>query len=109
MAYSQALTERVRQALQTYRGITERRMFGSIVFMLNGNILVGVWQQSLIVRLGAQNAMLALEEEYVRKFDVTGQPMTGWIMVEPDGLESDEQLGRWIERSRAFVELSPPK
>jgi TfoX/Sxy family transcriptional regulator of competence genes len=109
MAYSQALTERVRQALRTHRGIIEKEMFGSVVMMLSGNMLVGVWQKSLIVRLGPENAEKALKKEYVREFDVTGQPMKGWIMVEPDGLDTDKQLTDWIDQALAFVELLPAK
>ena len=109
MAYSHALTERVRQSLRTHRGITEKKMFGSVVFMLSGNMLVGIWQQSLIVRLGPENAKKALKKDYVREFDVTGQPMKGWIMVEPDGLDTDKELAEWIEQALAFVELLPAK
>ncbi len=63
----------------------------------------------MIVRLGLENAKKALKEDYVREFDVTDQPMKGWIMVEPDGLDTDKQLAEWIEQSRAFVELLPAK
>ena len=109
MAYSQALTERVRHALRNHRGIIEKKMFGSVVFMLSGNMLVGIWQQSLIVRLGPENAKKALKEDYVREFDVTGRPMKGWIMVEPDALDTDTQLAEWIDQALAFVELLPAK
>lgn len=84
-------------------------MFGSLVFLLNGNLLVGIWQQSLIVRLGADRAADALTQDYVREFDVTGRPMKGWVMVEPDGLESDQQLAEWIALALQFVETLPAK
>lgn len=109
MAYSQALAERVRQALRTHRGVTEKKLFGGVGFMLNGNLLVCVWQQSLIVRLGPDKAASALKQEYVREFDVTGRPMKGWIMVEPDGLDSDRQLAEWIEQALEFVETLAAK
>jgi TfoX/Sxy family transcriptional regulator of competence genes len=103
MPYSQSLADRVRLALQNYRGISEKKMFGSLVFMFNGNMLVGVWKSSLIVRLGPDQAATALKESHVREFDLTGRPMKGWVMVEPDGLESDRQLAGWIERAMEFV------
>lgn len=109
MAYSQALAERVRQALRTHRGIAEKKMFGGVGFLLNGNMLVGIWQQSLIVRLGPDKSASALNQDYVREFDVTGRPMKGWIMVEPDGLDSDKQLAEWVEQALAFVETLPVK
>lgn len=109
MPYSHSLADRVRQALGNRRGISERKMFGGMIFFLHGNMLVGVWQQSLIVRLGRDQAVEALKEDFVRAFDVTGRPMRGWIMVEPDGLESDRQVAEWIEAAMRFVGTLPAK
>jgi TfoX/Sxy family transcriptional regulator of competence genes len=109
MPYSQSLADRVRQALRDRRGITEKKMFGGLAFLLHGKMLVGVWQQSLVVRLGPEQAAEALKRDYVREFDVTGRPMKGWIMVEPDGLDSDKQLAEWIEAAMRFVGTLPRK
>jgi TfoX/Sxy family transcriptional regulator of competence genes len=108
MVYSHSLADRVRQQLRDRR-ITEKKMFGGVAFLLNGNMIVCVWQQSLIVRLGQDRAAEAMKQEYVGEFDVTGRPMKGWIMVEPDGLESDPQLAEWIELALQFVETLLPK
>jgi TfoX/Sxy family transcriptional regulator of competence genes len=109
MAYSQALTERVRMAIGRRRDVVEKKMFGGVGFLLRGNMLVGIWQQSLIVRLGPDLAAEALKQSHVREFDVTGRPMKGWIMVEPDGLETDAALAAWIEQATVFVETLPAK
>jgi TfoX/Sxy family transcriptional regulator of competence genes len=109
MAYSQALTERVRRAIGKRRDVVEKKMFGGVGFLMRGNMLVGIWQQSLIVRLGPDQADAALKREHVGEFDVTGRPMKGWIMVEPDGLDSDAELAAWIERATEFVETLPGK
>lgn len=103
MAYSESLVRRIRHLLASRRGITEKKMFGGIGFLLNGNLCVGIWRTSLIVRLGPEQAAAALEEPNVVEFDITGRPMKGWIMVEPDGLETDEQLSGWIQRAVEFV------
>ena len=66
-------------------------------------MLVGVWKNSLIVRLGPDNYEDALLESHVREFDITGKPMKGWVMVEPDGIDEDGQLKDWIQRATAFV------
>lgn len=78
-------------------------MFGSVGFMLQGNLLVGVWKNSLIARLGPAEGEKALTEDSVRPFDITGKAMKGWVLVEPDGIESDEQLAEWIKRAWEFV------
>lgn len=109
MAYSHSLADRVRHTIGNSRGITEKKMFGGVGFLLNGNMLVGIWQQSLIVRLGPDQATEALKQDYVREFDVTGRPMKGWIMVEPDGLDSDKDVSEWIDRAAQFVMTLPAK
>lgn len=109
MPFSQCLADRVRHALRDYRDIAEKKMFGSLVFLLNGNMLVGVWKSSLIVRLGAEQAVVALKQPHVREFDLTRRPMKGWVMVEPDGLESDREIVAWIEWAVEFVGRLPGK
>ena len=109
MPYSESLADRVRLAIRGRRGIVEKRMFGAIVFLHCGNMLVGVWHATLIVRLGPDQAAMFANEANVRPFDVTGKPMKGWLMVEPDGLENDRQLATWVDRAWLFVETLPPK
>lgn len=109
MAFSKALAERIRRLVARRRGVTERKMFGSVCFLLNGNLLVGVWKDSLIARVGKDAYEAALQEEHVKEFDVTGRPMKGWMMVEPDSIDSDHQLSRWIDQATEFVRTLPAK
>ena len=109
MAYSESLALRIRHVLTGCRGIVEKKMFGGVGFLLNGNMCVGIWKQSLIVRLSADAGEAALQEPYVVAFDITGRPMKGWIMVEPDGMETEEQLHNWVRRAVEFVEALPRK
>jgi len=109
MAFSESLAARVRDMVTRQKGIAEKKMFGSLCFLLNGNLLVGVWKDSLIVRLGPEQADRALLKPHVKKFDVTGKPMKNWILVEPDGVENDEQLKNWLEAAEKFVGSLPKK
>jgi TfoX/Sxy family transcriptional regulator of competence genes len=109
MAFSESLAARTRDALAPIRSITEKKMFGGVAFLLNGNLLVAVWQHSLVVRLGPKEGGAALREPCVKEFDITGRPMTGWVVVEPEGIDEDRQLKRWIERAMKFVETLPKK
>ena len=109
MPYSQALAFRVRQIVEPLRGVAEKKMFGGIAFLLHGNMLVAVWQSSLIVRLGPDQAAQALGQPHVRPCDITGRPMKGWLIVEPDALDSDRDLSDWIERAIEFVATLPAK
>jgi hypothetical protein len=109
MVYSLTLADRVRHALRAERSITEKKLFGGIGFLLHGNLLVAVWQSSLIARVGAEQESDSLAQPNVRPFDVTGRPMKGWVMVDPDGLDRDAQVAEWIELALRFVETLPAK
>jgi TfoX/Sxy family transcriptional regulator of competence genes len=109
VAFSQSLAGRIRDALARKKNVEEKKMFGGIGFLLNGNMLVGVWKTSLIVRLGPENGDEALREPHVREFDITGKPMKGWVVVEPEGIEDDDQLKDWIDRATEFVRTLPKK
>ncbi len=109
MAFDENLAARIRKNLVRKKGIEEKKMFGGIGFMLNGNMLVGVWKDSLIVRLGDEQAEEALLEPHVKPFDITGKPMKRWAMVAPEGIEGDDQLKGWIQRAVKFVGKLPGK
>ena len=109
MAFSEALAGRIRQRLARRRNVEEKKMFGGVGFLLNGNMLVGVWKDSLVVRLGPDEGDEALKEPHVKEFDITGRPTKGWVMVEPQGVEGDDRLAGWIERATRFVRALPAK
>jgi hypothetical protein len=109
MAFNESLAARIRDALARQQGTTETKMFGGIGFLLNGNLLVGVWKNALCVRLGSAQAEEALREPHVQEFDLTGKAMRGWVLVKPQGTVGDEQLRGWIERAVRFVGKLPAK
>jgi TfoX/Sxy family transcriptional regulator of competence genes len=109
MAFSEALADRIRQRLARRKNVEEKKMFGGVGFFLNGNLLVGVWKDSLCLRLGPDQSEEALKEPHVEEFDITGRPMKGWVLVEPEGVEDDQQLKDWIERATTFVRTLPAK
>jgi TfoX/Sxy family transcriptional regulator of competence genes len=109
MAFSEELAERIRRRLARRKGIEEKKMFGGIGFLLNGNLLVGVWKDSLCVRLGPDQAEAALLAPHVKEFDITGRPMKGWVVVSLDGVQNDDQLKGWIQWAVKFVGKLPDK
>ena len=109
MAFDESLAARIRDALARKKGVVEKKMFGGIGFLLHGNMLVGVWKNSLIVRLGPDGYDDALLELHVKEFDITGRPMKGWVLVEPEGVEEEEELKAWIQMAVKFVGKLPAK
>ena len=84
-------------------------MFGGVGFLLSGNLLVGIWKDSLCARLGPEQVEKALPEPHVKEFDITGRPMRNWVLVGPGGVQNDEQLSGWIQRAVTFVGALPAK
>jgi hypothetical protein len=103
------LTARVRTALKSRKGITEKRMFGGDAFLLNGNLLVAVWGDSLIVRLGLVQAEEVQHQPEVGPMDLTGRCMKGWIIVAPSGVETDRDVKTWVMKAIEFVKTLVPK
>ena len=109
MAFDESLATRIRAALARRKNVEEKKMFGCVCFLLNGNALAGVWKDRLIVRLGADEGETARRELHVREFDITGRPMRNWVAVEAKGVENDEHLKVWIQRAVKFVSKMPTK
>jgi len=109
MPFSTSLAARVRDTLAREPGVTEKRMFGGLAFLHRGNLLVGVAGDSLITRLGPDEAAIALKLPDVVPFDFTGVAMKGWVVVEPDGIDSDASLRHWIDLALQFGRTLPPK
>jgi TfoX/Sxy family transcriptional regulator of competence genes len=110
MAYDEQLAARVRDALVGREAIVERKMFGGLGFLYHGNMCTGVRGNALIARLG-DRADEALAEPHVRPFSSDdGRPaMTGWVLVDPPGIESTEDLEAWVDRAVAYTGSLPPK
>lgn len=109
MANSEFLSERIRQILSKRARISERKMFGGICFMINGNMCVGTWKESLIVRLDRKDHDKTLAEPHTRPADMNGRTMKGWALVDPAGIESENDLASWVDRAARFAESLPPK
>src|SRR3954468_25045620 len=103
MPFSESLAARTRDALASEPGITEKKMFGGLSFLLHGKLLVGVFKDSLIARVGPEQAETALKKPHVGVFDITGRPMKGWVVVEPEGVDRDADLKTWIGQAIEFV------
>jgi TfoX/Sxy family transcriptional regulator of competence genes len=109
MAYDHALADRVRDRLAGETAIDERAMFGGLAFLFHGNMAVGISGDDLMVRVGPDASDAALARPHTRVFDMTGRPMKGWIIVEPAGFESDDELAEWVRQGVGFAGSLPAK
>lgn len=109
VAFDETLADRVRDALSPRAGVTERKMFGGLAFMLDGNMAVGVIGDDLMVRLDPADAEKALAEPHTRPMDFTGRPVKNMIYVDSAGSEADEDLTGWVDAGADFAAYLPPK
>ena len=109
MAYDEGLAQRVREALEGQSRLVERKMFGGIAFMVQGNIACGVMNDELIVRVGPDQYSAALAKPHTRVFDFTGRPMKGFVVVTSKGHASDEALEEWVRQGVQFALSLPAK
>ncbi len=109
MAFDQKLAKRVRTFLQGERSLEEKRMFGGLAFLVNGNMCCGVLKKDLVLRIGGREYEKAISRPHTRPMDFTGRVMRGLLYVSPAGLRSSRQLGAWIRKSLRFVSTLPPK
>jgi TfoX/Sxy family transcriptional regulator of competence genes len=104
------LADRLRDALAGEAGVTERRMFGGLAFLVAGNLAVGIAHTGeLMVRVGPEATDDALAEPHTRLFDMGGRPMRGWILVDRQGADTREALDAWVARGVRFARTLPPK
>lgn len=109
MPYDRGLAQRIREILEEEPGFDEKKMFGGLCFLLFGNMVCGIIGEDLIVRVGADNYDRMLKKPHAKKFDLTGRPLRGWVMVLSPALESDKVLNDWVQRAVSFVRTLPPK
>jgi len=109
MAYSEELAQRLRKLFKRKRGIVEKKMFGGVGFLLRGNMSVGVYKESLILRVDPEVYDDLLKRAHVGPFDITGRPMSGWVMVGAGGWGDAAALAAWVEMSLGYVQALPAK
>ena len=103
MAFDDTLAERIRHVLAPRRGITEKKIFGGLAFLLDGKMFCGLTKDDLMARVGPEAYTQALAEPHARPMDFTGRPMNGYVFVAVKGLGRDAVLARWVNRCADFV------
>jgi TfoX/Sxy family transcriptional regulator of competence genes len=109
MPYDEELDARIKKIVSRWKNTADKKMFGGVCHLLQGNMFCGVYKEFLILRLGEDEANEAMKLPYVKPFDITGRPMKGWVMVDSRGFETDEALKKWLEKAKKFAGALPSK
>lgn len=108
MAYNEKLAERIRAEFDGVPYV-EKKMFGGVGFLVHGNMACGVHRDNMIVRVHPDKHEELLKRIHTRVFDITGRPMKGWLMVEPDGCRTAKQVSAWVSEGVEFALTLPAK
>ncbi|MET0557538.1 MAG: TfoX/Sxy family protein [Solirubrobacterales bacterium] len=109
MAYEEELAERVGELVEGEPGLSEKRMFGGLAFLIEGNMAVAVsGKGGLMVRVDPEETGVLLAEPYAGPFEMNGREVRGWLRVDAAGLTSAEKLRRWVQLGVEFARTLPP-
>jgi len=110
MAYDEDLADRIRVAIQDVDAVTEKRMFGGLAFLVGGNMAVSAsGRGGLLLRCDPDRTDSWVVERGVDRFEMRGKQMDGWLHVDPEAVESDEDLQRWVRVGVAYAGSLPSK
>ena len=110
MAYDEVLAERIRTLLAGEPNLTEKRMFGGLAFLIGGNMSVSVsGQGGLLLRCEPVDTAELVQEPHASTAVMRGRAMEGWLRVTPEGVESDEELQKWVTRGVGYARSLPSK
>jgi TfoX/Sxy family transcriptional regulator of competence genes len=110
MAYDEGLADRIREIVEGESGLTEKRMFGGLAFLVDGNMAVAASSASdLMLRVDPADSEALTAHEHVGRMVMRGREMDGWLRVDTVALRDDSDLRLWVERGLAYARSLPPK
>lgn len=110
MAYDESLANEIRELVASERGIEEKRMFGGLAFLVNGNMSVAVsGQGGLLVRVPKDDRDKMLRRDHVSPMVMAGRDVRGWVRVDAAGVRTKRQLQGWVTRGVGYARSVPAK
>jgi TfoX/Sxy family transcriptional regulator of competence genes len=110
VAYDEDLANRIRELMADEAGVTERKMFGGLAFLVGGHMAVSAsGRGGLLLHVDRADTEELLAKPHAQPFEMRGRTMEGWVRVEADGVKSKRQLERWVARGVTHARSLPPK
>lgn len=110
MAYEERLAARIRDLVGAEDGVTEKKMFGGLSFLVNGNMAVAAsGQGGVLVRVDPAESAGLVETTPAEEMVMRGRSMAGWLRVESGEVEADDELAAWVDRGVSFARSLPAK
>ena len=110
MAYDEELAQRIREIVAEEPGLTQKKMFGGLAFLINGNMSVSAsGQGGLLLHVNPDETEALVSEPHAQRFEMRGRAMDGWLRVAPEALRTGPELERWVARGVSYARSLPPK
>ena len=109
MVYKEKKDLKLNSYMTKWKNLSKKKMFGGTGYLLNSNMVAGIYKDYYILRLGEVNATNALKNPKIKLMDITGRPMKGWVMIEEDAFSNDNELKEWLTKAKEYVETLPAK
>jgi len=109
MPYNEEISSRIYRLLRHRKELTGKKMFGGFAYLLHGNLCCGVRDDYLILRVGPEAYSQLIQSPHTREFAPTGKAMRGWVVVDHEGFEGEDDLRRLIDQAVDFTLSLPPK
>ena len=110
MAYDEDLAARIRALLAAEPGVTEKRMFGGLAFLIGGNMAIGAsGQGGVLVRADPAESDTLFATTDARPMEMRGREMRGWLRVDGEHVASEDELARWVEIGATYARSLPAK
>jgi TfoX/Sxy family transcriptional regulator of competence genes len=110
MAYDEELAQRIRDLVAGEAGLTEKKMFGGLAFLIGGNMAVAAsGQGGLLVRVDREESDALVADSHARPFEMRGRTMNGWLRIDTEHLRTKDDLAAWVERGTSFARSLPAK
>lgn len=109
MPYKKEMDEKLSRLTSDWKNTSKKHMFGGTGYIMNGNMVVGVYKDYYILRLGKESAKKEINNPNIKLMDINGRAMKAWVMVKDDAFADEQELRDLIDKAKAFVSKMPPK
>jgi hypothetical protein len=110
VAYDEDLANRIWDIVQDEPGLTQKRMFGGLAFLINGNMAVSAsGQGGMLLRVDPTDTPALVQRPGASRFEMRGREMDGWLRIDPTGLSTKRQLKSWVSRGVSYARSLPAK
>src|SRR5215471_15616237 len=110
MAYDEELADRIRALLGDRSGLTEKKMFGGLAFLVGGNMAIAAsGQGGILVRVDPDESDSLVASTPAEPMEMRGRSMAGWLRIGTADVADDSALSEWVERGAAYAASLPPK